>query len=133
MKRHKYSMIHGKYQNSESVSIIDVFDVLSGSWFEGFHPAEGPMNFKPESGKELQVDFVTKESNEFGYAVTEKLRLIRIPLRDTGFYEVVAMPNNDNDHIGESLRLRPKLNKRTIVAIGFRNPRIDFLGVAAAC
>lgn len=57
--------------------------------------------FTLRNGEVVKRSYITQTSKNFGFFVTDKLRLVKIPYREAEFYMLVATPRDENEHIGE--------------------------------
>ena len=61
--------------------------------------------FQLRNGEVVFPPSMTKTSSSFGYGETMKLRVVRIPYKENGFYMLLAIPKTRDENIGEPLLL----------------------------
>ena len=58
------------------------------------------LDFTLRDGTVVKKDFITKTSKKFKYHETDKLRLVKVPYNEGGCYMILALPIDEERHIG---------------------------------
>ena len=98
---------------------------FSGSWFDEFELLPELLEFKLRSGEMVKRQLIKIYSSDIRYDETDKLRLVKIPYREGGFYMVVLIPRADSENIGKFSRALGLLQR--VQNFSFENIQNDLL------